>query len=80
MSKILFSKKFEKEFEKNIRFYSELAEKRTIESLGLSEKEVIVAKVFESTKARKLRNIKHEMLKEQNEKLTVWKVLFGSFD
>lgn len=44
------------EIRKN-KLYNELAERRTIEKLGLSEKEVIYAKAFETTKTMELYKI-----------------------
>jgi len=69
------SKKFEKDFQKNKRFYLELAEKRTIESLGLSEKETTIARAFETTKVVELEKLKEEMWQEQNKKLTWFDLL-----
>lgn len=69
------NKKFEKEFQKNKRLYSEVAEKRTIELLGLSQKEVTIARAFETTKVVELEKLKEEMWQEQNKKLT-WLDLF----
>lgn len=70
------NQRIEKEFEMNRKFYSELAEKRTIEMLGLTEKEIITAKAFETTKAVELSNIKNEIQQEQKKKLTLWSVLW----
>lgn len=76
----MFSKRFKREFENNRQVYEELAEKKTIEILGLTDKEILTAKAFETTKAVELNNLKHKMYKKQNQKMTWRKVLFGSFD
>ncbi|NRG47484.1 hypothetical protein HRF87_22415 [Bacillus sp. CRN 9] len=68
------------DFEKNIRFYSELAEQRTIKILGLNNKEINIAKAFETTKVIELNNLKKEIQKKQKEKLTWWDVLSGRLD
>ncbi|WP_342538504.1 hypothetical protein MKY15_20890 [Sporosarcina sp. FSL K6-1540] len=70
------NKKTLKFFETNEKVYNELAEKRTIEILGLTDKEIVYAKAFETTKTVELSNIKNEILKQQNEKLTLWSVLW----
>ncbi|WP_433958890.1 hypothetical protein [Cytobacillus horneckiae] len=74
------NKKSINDFEKNKRFYSELAEQRTIKILGLNNKEINIAKAFETTKAIELNNLKKEIHKKQKEKLTWRDVLFGRFD
>ena len=50
-------------FEADEKVYNGLAEKRTIEILGLTDKEVVYAKAFETTKAVELSNIKKEVLR-----------------
>ena len=52
------NKKTLRSFEINEDVYNELAERRTIELLGLTDKEVTYAKAFETTKAVELMNIK----------------------
>lgn len=70
------SKRALREFEKNKNIYYELAEKRTIEALGMKPEEVTISKAFETTKAVELEFIKDEIQQKQNEKLTFWSVLF----
>lgn len=76
----MFPKNFEREFENNKQVYIELAEKRAIEKLGLTEKEVLYAKAFETTKVVELNHLKEEMYDRQNQKITWRKILFGGFN
>lgn len=48
-------------FENNKQRYIELAEQRAIKKLGLTERQVIYAKAFETTKACELIDIEHEV-------------------
>lgn len=66
------NKKVLKSFEINEDVYNELAERRAIELLGLSDKEVIIAKAYGTTKIVELLNIKNEILKLESKKLTFW--------
>ena len=79
---------FEKEFEKHKDVYTELAEKKAIESLGLTESQVVYAKGFETTKQYELMLLKNNLYenlygKKQHEKkkeLSFLDVLFGRFN
>lgn len=70
------NKKTLKYFKTNEKKYNELAEKRTIESLGLTDREVTIAKAFETTKVVELSNIKDEILQLQSKKLILRSVLW----
>lgn len=76
----MYSKQFEAEFENNKQVYLELAERRTIEILGLNEKQALYAKAFETTKVVELNKLKNEMFEVQNQKMTWRKILFSGFD
>ena len=68
-----------KDFKKEMEFQrlcSELAEKRTIELLGLTPKEVVTAKAFETTKIVEMDTIEKEFSKKKEENLTLWSVLW----
>lgn len=62
----------------NQKVYEELAELRTIKILGLTEKEIVIGRAFESTKALEIRNIKSEIMQRENQVITLPK-LFGIF-
>jgi len=67
------------EFNKHRKFYEEIAERRTIEFLGLSKKEIAIGKAFASTKAVELDKLEEEFMQREAEHLTLRKVLFGKF-
>ena len=63
------SRKATKTLYDNEKVYNELAEKRTIEILGLNDKEVTIAKAYETTKAVELTNIKNQVLNRHYKKI-----------
>lgn len=60
----------------------ELAEKRVIEKLGLTEKEVVYAKAFETSKIMEMKKIRKQLQEhvQRNKKYTFWDYLFCRFD
>lgn len=79
----MYNKKTEKEFENNKQVYIELAERRTIEILGLTEKEVLYAKAFETTKVVELNNLKNKICNtypKKREQITWQDILFRRFN
>ncbi|MGI8349653.1 hypothetical protein NiCM35_07720 [Niallia circulans] len=71
-------KGFEQEFSKNYSLYSELAEKRANSTLKLTNEEIVKAKAFQALKDIELQKIKEELENKHNQRLTIWKILFGS--
>ncbi|MGX8791690.1 hypothetical protein ACW0TQ_07915 [Oceanobacillus sp. M60] len=67
-------------YEINEEVYTELAEKRAIDQLKLSENEVLIAKAYETTKKAELSSIKREVKEQQNQYIktpSFWSFLFS---
>lgn len=72
-----------KDIENNKDLINELAERRTIEMLAMSNVEIAVARAYESTKAIEVTNIKDKLLTKSQHRedsklkeLSMWDVLF----
>lgn len=74
-----------KNIKNNQDLINELAERRTIEMLGMSDMEIAVAKAYETTKAVEKSKLQSELSNKSKDKpdpdtefkeLTMWDVLF----